>query len=171
MWQQQEGLRALQTNLRAPCYSLFNACGVCPCCPCLPMSLQAQAPHVRMWAACMHLDYAQVGAVFAQKGQAPDKEKQNKQDLVSFDGGWLPGCCQLRIVREPHCSSLATLCGPHIAGVAAAWCCGTWNGSGCTMHWKPKIWTVCRCRRHQGLLSICRVLATGPAFLLVSIGN
>jgi hypothetical protein len=31
----------------------------------------------------MHLDYAQVGAVFAQKGQAPDKEQQSKTDLVS----------------------------------------------------------------------------------------
>jgi hypothetical protein len=45
---------------------------------------QAQAPHVRMWAACMHLDYAQVGAVFAQKGQPV--EKQAKADLVSQKG-------------------------------------------------------------------------------------
>jgi hypothetical protein len=45
--------------------------------------VQAQAPHVRMWAACMHLDYAQVGAVFAQKGQPVDKDKQAKADLVS----------------------------------------------------------------------------------------
>ena len=44
---------------------------------------QAQAPHVRMWAACMHLDYSQVGAVFAQKGQAPDKEKQGNKGMVS----------------------------------------------------------------------------------------
>jgi hypothetical protein len=31
----------------------------------------------------MALDYAQVGAVFAQKGQAPDKDKQSKMDMVS----------------------------------------------------------------------------------------
>jgi len=41
---------------------------------------------VRLWAACMHLDYAQVGAVFAQKGQPVDKEKQAKTDLVRAGG-------------------------------------------------------------------------------------